>query len=111
MDWAATQNNLGLAYRWLGALDRAPAAFDQAEAAFALCLTERRQDTVPFLWASTQWNLADLAFARFDLTADPGLLPIAIDHASASRAVFAEGSDHQTEKCDTTLARIAALTP
>ena len=109
MHWAATQNNLGLALRWLGALDRAPAAFDQAEAAFVLCLTEHRQDSVPFLWARTQWNLADLALARYELVSDPALLRVARDHALAARAVFAEGSDHQTEKCDTLLARIAAL--
>ena len=109
MDWATTQNNLGLALRWLGALDRDSAAFGRAAAAFELCQTEHRQDSVPFLWAQTQWNLADLALARNELVSDPALLRVARDHALAARAVFAEGSDHQTEKCDTLLARIAAL--
>ena len=107
-DWAIAQNNLGLALRWLGELTHDPAIFDRASSAYAFCLQERDRETTPFLWAVTQWNLADLALARFDLSPDQSLLATARSHALEAREVFAEGSDHQTAKCDALLAQIAA---
>lgn len=107
MDWAKTKNNLGLALRWRGTVTRATGYFDDAEAAFLRCLEEHRQDTVPFLWATTQWNLGDLALARFVVDPDPALLDKAERHVMDARAVFAEGSDHQTDRCDELLQRIA----
>jgi hypothetical protein len=99
--------HLGLTLRWLSTLERDLAVFDQAADAFALCLTKRPHGDVPLDWASTQWNLADLALARYDITADATLLALASDHALAARAVFAEGSDHQRQRCDDLLTETA----
>lgn len=109
MDWAKTQNNLGLAQRWLGVVQHKTTAFQHAQTAYCLCLQEWNPDAAPFLWAQTQWNLADLALARFDVAPDSALLETARAHTLAARAVFAQGSDYQTARCDDLLAKIAAL--
>lgn len=106
-DWAMSQNNLGVCLRWLGTLESDPARFSDAEAAYARCLEVWTREKEPFLWAKTQWNLGDLALARFDLTPDPALLDTAEAHVHAAREVFADGSDHQTERCDELLIKIA----
>ncbi len=104
--WAESQSNLGLALRWLGAFTGDAALFDRASAAYALCLTAETKDADPFNWAKTQWNLGDLALARFALEPDPALLDEAEAHVRDARAVFVEGSDHQTEQCDGLLEKI-----
>jgi hypothetical protein len=55
----------------------------------------------------TQWNLGDLALARFAVEPDPALLDTAERHVRDAREVFAEGSDHQTGLCDELLRKIA----
>lgn len=106
-NWAMCHNNLGIALRWRGTVTQTTAYFDEAEAAFLHCLDERGQDAVPFLWAQTQWNLGDLALARFALDPDPLLLDKAELHVRDARAIFAEGSDYQTGRCDELLQSIA----
>lgn len=107
MDWATTQNNLGVALRWRGTVTRAAAYFDAAETAFLRCLEEHAPDAAPFRWATTQWNLGDLALARFALDPDPLHLDAAERHVTDARAVFADGSEHQTGRCNELLERIA----
>ncbi len=109
LDWTTTRNNLALALRWQGALTGDRALLQQARDAYAACETipDLRQKAA-FRWAGLQWNIADLALARHDLDPDPALLDEAEHHVRAARAVFVDGSDYQTERCDDLLARIAA---
>jgi hypothetical protein len=106
-DWAMSQNNLGVSLRWLGALTRDAATLTEAQAAYDACLTIWTRQAEPFRWAMTQWSLGDLALAWFTLDADPARLHPAAAHVTAARAVFAEGSAHQTARCDDLLGKIA----
>ncbi len=106
--WAETRNNLGLARRWRGALTGDLSDLDRAREDYAACEGAGLRDAAPFLWARLQWNIADLALARFRLAPDPALLDAARSHLAAARAVFAEGSDHQTARCDALLAEVEA---
>lgn len=114
-NWAGSQNNLGLSLRWLGAQTQETAILTEAEAAYHSCLTIWTRQSVPFDWAMTQRNLGDLALAWFALDADPARLDTAAAYVTAAREVFAEGSEHQTERCDDLLRKIstarAALDP
>ena len=107
-DWAMTQNNLGLARRWLGSLTHDLAQFSIAETALGHADKVRTRDAMPFSWAQTQWNHADLCLARHAVDPDPALLVRARDYLRGAREVFADGSDQQISQCDTLLARIEA---
>ena len=63
LDWATTQNNLGLALETLGERESGTAQLDQAVAAYHAALEERTRDRVPLEWAVTQNNLGN-ALAR-----------------------------------------------
>ncbi|MDH3265053.1 MAG: hypothetical protein OEM24_13780 [Paracoccaceae bacterium] len=108
MEWATTQNNLGLARRWLGDLTDDLGQLDAAQRAYDLCLTERSRHAVPFLWAVTQWNLADLALVRHRLSPQPAQMETARAHLLAARENFADGSEHQTARCDELIAKVEA---
>jgi hypothetical protein len=94
------QSNLGLAWRWLGALSGDISAFDASRAAFSECEVFTFREAAPFKWAIGQWNIADLALARYGLAPDPALLAEARRHVAAAREVFVEGSEYQTTRCD-----------
>ena len=109
MDWAMTQNNLGIALRWLGELEANPRHVGSAEAAFTECLSARPEEAAPFLWATTQWNLADLALARHALAPDPALLVRAQGHLVAALRVFAaDENTRQLAECARLQAKIDA---
>jgi tetratricopeptide (TPR) repeat protein len=63
LDWADTQNNLGLALMSLGERERGTAQLKEAVAAFREALQERTRERVPFDWADSQNNLG-LALGR-----------------------------------------------
>ncbi|MEK1895071.1 MAG: hypothetical protein AAAB20_17665, partial [Rhizobium sp.] len=62
LDWASTQNNLGVALACLGEHDSDPARLEEALAALRMALKERTRKRVPHQWAMTQNNL-DTALA------------------------------------------------
>ena len=57
LDWAMTQNNLGLALSTLGGRESGTARLEEAVAAYRAALQERTRDKVPLQWAMTQNNL------------------------------------------------------
>ena len=57
LDWAATQNNLGVALMTLGEWASGTEHLEQAMAAFTEALKERTRARVPLDWAATQNNL------------------------------------------------------
>ena len=75
---------------------------------YAACEDLAFEKDAPFDWAKLQWNIADLALARYHLDPDPVFLAEARTHVTRARAFFVEGSDYQTEKCDELLAEIDA---
>jgi len=62
LDWAMTQNNLGLALSRLGERENGTARLEQAVAAYRLALEEWTRDRVPLAWATTQSNLGNALF-------------------------------------------------
>ena len=57
LDWAATQNNLGVALATLGERERGTARLEEAVEAHRAALQEWTRERVPMDWASTQNNL------------------------------------------------------
>ena len=57
LDWAATQNNLGVALTTLGERESGTERLEQAVAAYTEALKERTRERVPLDWAATQNNL------------------------------------------------------
>lgn len=106
--WETTQNNLGLAQRWRGDLMNDLTKLDQARASYAACEALNLKKAAPFVWAQLQWNIADLAFARFKLDPAPLHLVEARTYLANARDFFVDGSDYQTQRCDELLAEINA---
>ncbi len=63
LQWAATQNNLGVALRALGARESGAEKLEQAVVAYREALKEYTRARVPLQWAMTQMNLGN-ALAR-----------------------------------------------
>ena len=57
LQWAMTQNNLGLALETLGERESGTARLDEAVAAYHEALKERTRERAPLQWATTQYNL------------------------------------------------------
>ncbi|MFN6006803.1 MAG: hypothetical protein ACK47C_06475 [Paracoccaceae bacterium] len=106
--WEATQSNLALAQRWLGAIARDAAKLKVARIGYAACEDLGFGPDAPFAWAVLQWNIADLALARYRLDPDPALIVEAREYVGRARAFFVEGSEYQTERCDELIAEIDA---
>ncbi len=105
--WATAQHNRALALARLGRRKADAAALDRAAAGYADCLLEWTREAAPYFWAMTQWNLASLDLACFDLTGDPARLVSARASALAARAVFeAALANHQISRTDALLAQI-----
>src|SRR5690349_7728663 len=57
LEWAETQDNLGIALAGLGERENGTENLFRAVAAYELALTERTRERVPLDWALTQNNL------------------------------------------------------
>ena len=57
LDWAAAQNNLGVALSAMGQRESGTARLEEAVAAIRAALQERTRERVPLDWAMTQTNL------------------------------------------------------
>lgn len=109
VSWRCTHSNLGLALRWLGALTENEEMLHQAREAFGECESFDFQEEAPMTWARSQWNIADLALARFALNPDPVRLVEARYHVMQARNFFEQGSEYQTQRCDELIERINAI--
>ncbi len=108
LGWERTQNNLALAQRWLGAVNGDAAKLQQARDGYTACKDLGFERDAPFDWAMLQWNIADLALARYSLAPNPALRVEAREYVARARAFFVDGSDYQTERCDELIAQINA---
>jgi tetratricopeptide (TPR) repeat protein len=59
LDWAMTQNNLGIALARLGKRESGTVRLEEAVSAYRAALLERTRERVPFNWAMTQNNLGE----------------------------------------------------
>jgi transcriptional regulator with XRE-family HTH domain len=108
LGWKLTHINLALAQRWLGEVTRDATKLQVARDGYAVCESQNFEADAPFKWARLQWNIADLALARYRLGPDPALLVEAREYVARARAFFVEGSEYQTERCDALIAEIDA---
>ena len=107
LDRVLTENNLGIAQRWLGAVSGDLEMLETARASYKACEDIDLQGHASFNWARLQWNIADLALARFQLEPDVALLIIARACLQGARG-FEDASDYQTQRCDKLLVQIEA---
>lgn len=98
--------NEGLALRWLGTLTENADILHQAREVYRECETLEVHEKAPMNWAKNQWNIADLALARFALDPNPALLVEARDNVMQARDFFLQGSEYQTRLCDELIAKI-----
>jgi hypothetical protein len=106
LSWAGTQSNLALTQRHLGDVTDDLPTLNTARQGYGACEALDYRTDAPFDWARLQWNIADLALARYRLDPDPALLSEAKTYVTAARAFFVDGSDYQTERCDDLLTKI-----
>jgi len=59
LDWATTQNNLGIALKTLGERESGTASLEAAVTAYRAALEERTRERAPLDWAQTQNNLGN----------------------------------------------------
>jgi hypothetical protein len=57
LDWAMTQNNLGIALKTLGERESGTARLEEAVTVYRAALQEWTRERVPLKWAATQVNL------------------------------------------------------
>jgi tetratricopeptide (TPR) repeat protein len=88
LDWARTQDNLGLALGALGEREAGTARLEEAVSAYRAALEEMTRERAPLQWARTQNNLG-LALATLGKrTGQPYLLKEARDAITAAREVY-----------------------
>lgn len=108
LEWALTQNNLAVAQRRLGAVTSDQAKLREARKGYAACEDLAFENKAEFQWAILQWNIADLALCCYRFDPDPALLAEAREYVGQAHVYFAAGSDYQTGRCATLLAKIEA---
>jgi tetratricopeptide (TPR) repeat protein len=74
LDWAATQNSIGLALAALGQLESDPSQLNEAVLAYRDALQERTRAKAPFDWAITQINLGNAFGSLGQRESDPAPL-------------------------------------
>ena len=88
LNWATTQNNLGLALWRLGERESGTERLEEAVAAYLAALEERTRERVPLQWAVTQMNLANVVGDIGVRTGVIAKFDDALDHYDNAIAVF-----------------------
>lgn len=95
LDWAATQNNLGVALRTLGQWEPGTRRLEEAVEAYRAALEEYTRDRVPLQWATTQNNLGNALRMLGQREKDARKLKEARGAVSAAFEVFLQaGQEH-----------------
>jgi hypothetical protein len=83
-----------------GRVTKSMADLEQAAMVFQ-AQAEKDKETKPYSWAIAQWNLADLALAKWEVGRDLSHLTLAQTDLNDARAIFEKGlSEYQLNKCD-----------
>jgi tetratricopeptide (TPR) repeat protein len=105
LDWAMTQNNLGIAYKNLPTGNREE-NLARAIACFQAALRVYTETDFPIDWAMTQWNLGR-AYERLAAEGGPENLARAIScHEAAARGYAAAGLDENAAAARERAARL-----
>ncbi|WP_217910355.1 tetratricopeptide repeat protein [Paraburkholderia youngii] len=88
LDWAMTQNNLGIALRILGERESGTARREKAVAANHAALTEYTRERAPLYWAMTQSNLADALWVLGERESGTARLEEAVQAIILSRSEY-----------------------
>ncbi len=107
--WRTAHVNLGVSLRWLGSITKDMEKLHQARDALGANDTHECHEEAPMLWAMNQWNIADLASARFAFNPDPALIVEAREYVMRAHDFFGLGSEYQTLRCKELIARINAI--
>jgi tetratricopeptide (TPR) repeat protein len=114
LQWATTQNNLGIALAALGKHEAGTAWLERAVEAFRAALEEWTRERVPLQWAMTQNNLGTALVILGARTGQPDLLKKARDAITAAREVHRDAGVVQhdadfAERIEALDAAIAAM--
>jgi tetratricopeptide (TPR) repeat protein len=88
LEWAGTQNNLGLALATLGERESGTGKLEEAIATYREALQERTRAHVPLEWAATQMNLALVYRALLDRDHQPRHLDDALEAVGGALEEF-----------------------
>ena len=94
LDWAATQNNLGVALRSLGGREGGTERLEEAIDAYRAAFEERTRERVPLDWAATQNNLGNALQTLGERESGTERLEEAIDAYRAALKVFTDEGNH-----------------
>ena len=110
LDWAMTQNNLGVALGTLGERESDSVRLKEAVAAFQEALKERTHSAVPLKWATTQNNLGNALHTLGQRESDSARLKEAMAAYQAALEEFqAAKASYYIDKAERNLVRTEAL--
>ena len=98
LDWALTQNNLGLVLLRLGERESGTERLEQAVTAFQAALEERTRERVPLDWALTQNNLGTALQSLGERLQRQDLLTDALQAVRQAQAVYVEAGLSQYDE-------------
>ena len=112
LDWAMTQNNLGVVLRVLGARERDPALLRQAVAAYREALKEYTHKRAPYYWAQARENMAIAFLAIYRRTGEEADRAQALEAVDDSLAVYRDAQPgYYIAKAEALRAQILAAAP
>ena len=92
LDWARTQNNLGVALETLGARESGTARLEEAVAAYGAALEERTRERVPLDWARSMGNQGSARVRLAERTKNVAMAQTAVSQLElASETLLAGG--------------------
>jgi hypothetical protein len=91
LDWAMTQNGLGLALRSLGRRETGTALLEQAVDAHRAALNEYVRDREPLNWAAALGNEGLALLTLADRTGDPAQARQALEQLTLAEATLRSG--------------------
>jgi hypothetical protein len=95
LDWAQTQNNLGVALKDLGELESGTARLEEAVAAYRAALQERTRERVPLQWGASFGNQGVAMMLIADRTKDRALAAAALRQIQTAYETERSGGQQQ----------------
>ncbi len=92
LDWAMTQNNLGIILRALGERESGTARLEEAVTAYRAALEERTRARVPLNWANTRFNMSIVLALLAERGRDRAALEEAVACVRDAVAMFRENN-------------------
>ncbi|HXN88625.1 MAG TPA: hypothetical protein VN890_04640 [Methylocella sp.] len=93
LDWAGTQNNLGLALRAIGERESGTARLEEAVAAYRDALQERTRERVPLEWAMSTGNQGVARMLLAERRRNAEMAKLAVQQIEAAFTTSRDGGD------------------